>query len=182
MTLQAASRFSLIPLSATLLALLGIPTMAQTTSSPLLSGPVENMGERRRQQPLPSAQINPATAASDATPAERPMRPFSGWVGPGGCMFTYDGQMWGRVQDGRISGMAAEGHDFDWVLGEDNSFSGELQLMAHPESGAMITQNYRGRIDGNQVIMDITFGVPGVPDTNCQAQNVTLDLGGTAQR
>lgn len=182
MTLQKASRFSAIAAGIMGFMALNIPVSAQVTSSPLLSGPVENMSERRRIQPLPDAQIDPATASPDATPAERPMRPFSGWVGPGGCKFVYDGQMWGRVQDGRISGMAAEGHNFDWVLGDGDTFAGELNLMAHPESGAMIMQTISGRIDGNRLVMDIAFGVPGDPETDCQAEDVTLALGGSATR
>lgn len=113
MTLQDAARFSVFLASIFLLAGAGTDVRAKTDSSPLLSGPVENMSARRKIQPLPDAQINPETASPDATPAERPMHPFSCWVGPGGCKFLYDGQMWSRVQDGRISGMAAEGHNFD---------------------------------------------------------------------
>ena len=182
MTLPKASRFSGIAAVFLWFTALYSPAHAQTSSSPLLSGSVENMSERRKIQPLPDAQISPETAAPDATPAERPMRPFSGWVGPGGCKFVYDGQMWGRVQDGRISGMAAEGHNFDWVLGTGDTFAGKLRLMAHPETGAMIMQTIRGRIDGDRLVMDIAFGVPGDPDTRCQAENVTLSLGGAATR
>lgn len=179
MTLQDASRFSVFLASIFLLAGAGTDVRAQTDSSPLLSGPVENMSARRKIQPLPDAQINPETASPDATPAERPMRPFSGWVGPGGCKFVYDGQMWGRVQDGRISGMAAEGHNFDWVLAPDGSFSGQLRLKAHPDTGAMIVQFIEGRVEDDRLVMDIRFGVPGDPETNCQAEGVTLALGGT---
>lgn len=182
MTLPKVSRFSGIAAVFLGFSALCGTTQAQTTSSPLLSGPVENMSDLRKRLPLPSAQIDPATAAPDATPAERPMRPFSGWVGPGGCKFVYDGQMWGRVQDGRISGMAAEGHNFDWVLGDGDTFAGELRLKAHPDSGAMIMQTIRGRIDGDRLVMDIAFGVPGDPDTRCQAENVTLSLGGAGTR
>ena len=182
MTLQKVSRFLAIASGILGFAALGNPAQAQTESSPLLSGPVENMSELRKRLPLPSAQIDSVTASPNATPAERPMRPFSGWVGPGGCKFVYDGQMWGRVQDGRISGMAVEGHNFDWVLGAGDTFAGELRLKNHPESGAMIMQTISGRIDGNRLIMDIAFGVPGDPETNCQAENVTLALGGTARR
>ena len=179
MTLQDASRFSVFLAAILLLAGTGTDAQAQTNSSPLLSGPVENMSARRKIQPLPVAQFNPETASPDATPAERPMRPFSGWVGPGGCKFVYDGQMWGRVQDGRISGMAAEGHNFDWVLAPDESFSGQLRLKAHPDTGAMIMQFIEGRVDGDRLVMDIRFGVPGDAETNCQAEDVTLALGGT---
>lgn len=178
MTLQDVSRFWVVLAGVFLIGAPGHGVSAQTGSSPLLSGPVENMSERRRIQPLPDAQISPETASPDATPAERPMRPFSGWVGPGGCKFVYDGQMWGRVQDGRISGMAAEGHNFDWVLDPDDSFSGQLRLKAHPDTGAMIMQFIEGRVDGDRVVMDIRFGVPGDADTNCQAEGVTLALGG----
>lgn len=182
MTLQNTSRFCGFVIGLFLLATTGSAATAQTNSSPLLSGPVENMSARRKVQPLPDAQISPETALPSATPAERPMRPFSGWIGPGGCKFVYDGQMWGRVQDGRISGMAAEGHNFDWVLDEGRTFAGKLQLKAHPETGAMIMQTIRGRIDGDRLVMDIAFGVPGDPETHCQAEDVTLVLGGTAPR
>jgi hypothetical protein len=179
MTLQDMSRLWLVLTGVVLLVVSGHSALAQTGSSPLLSGPVENMSERRRIQPLPHAQISPETASPDATPAERPMRPFSGWVGPGGCKFVYDGQMWGRVQDGRISGMAAEGHNFDWVLGADKRFAGELRLKSHSDTGAMIMQFIEGRVDRDRIVMDIRFGVPGAPETNCQATGVTLALGGT---
>ncbi|MDE0780561.1 MAG: hypothetical protein OSB67_07390 [Alphaproteobacteria bacterium] len=54
--------------------------------------------------------------------------------------------------------------------------------MAHQRIGAMITKKYRGLIDGNRIIMDIVFGVPRIPDTNYQDENVALNLGGTATR
>jgi len=76
--------------------------------------------------------------------------------------------------------MAAEGHNFDWDLGADDSFAGELRLKAHPDTGAMIMQFIKGRVDHNRIIMDIRFGVPGDPETNCQANDVTLALGGTS--
>ncbi|MBS28364.1 MAG: hypothetical protein CL566_05470 [Alphaproteobacteria bacterium] len=150
----------------------------QEKTSPILTGPIQDMGELRKLQPLPSAQIDPETAAPDATPAERPMRPFSGWVGPGGCTYVYDGQMWGRVQDNRISGMAAEGHNFDFPLADDGSFAGRLPLKRHEETGAEILQTITGQIDGNRLVMDIEFGAPSHPDTFCMAEGVTLPLGG----
>ena len=53
-----------------------------------------------------------------ATPAERPSRPFAGWLAVTGCEFPVDGYFSGRVQDGAISGMAAEGRDFNWRIDE----------------------------------------------------------------
>ena len=83
------------------------------------------------------------------------------------------------VEVARRSGMAAEGHNFDWVLAPDESFSGQLRLKAHPDTGAMIMQFIEGRVDGDRLVMDIRFGVPGDAETNCQAEDVTLALGGT---
>ena len=102
-----------------------IPAVAQEKEPQgVLSGPVEGMGENRKIMPLPKVQIDPANASPDATPAERPSRPFSGWVGPRGCRFPFEGTFLGRVQDGRISGMAAERAKFPWACPGDGTFCG----------------------------------------------------------
>ena len=69
----------------------------------VLSGPVEGMGKNRKIMPLPKLQIDPARASPDATPAERPLRPFSGWVGPRGCRFPFDGALEERARRNRSS-------------------------------------------------------------------------------
>ena len=66
------------------------------------------------------------------------------------------------MQDGLVNGMSAANHNFDWVLGDDDSFPGELQLMVHPKSSAVITQRYLARIDDDNIIKDFVIGVPGV--------------------
>lgn len=143
----------------------------------VLSGPVEGMGKNRQIMPLPKMQIDPATASPDATPAERPLRPFSGWVGPRGCKFPFDGNFLGRVQDGRISGMAGEGANFDWPLADDGTFGGRLPLKRH-ESGAQIFQWIAGRIEGSEISIDVEYGVPDQPDTFCRGEGITLKVGG----
>jgi hypothetical protein len=144
----------------------------------VLSGPVEGMGKNRKIMPLPKMQIDPATASPDATPAERPMRPFSGWVGPRGCTYPFDGNFLGRLQDGRISGMAGEGVNFDWPVGEDGTFSGRLPLKQHEKSGAQIFQWITGRVEGDQLSIDVEYGAPDRPDTFCRGEGITLKVGG----
>ena len=160
----------------------GLPANAEKTDPPkepqgVLSGPVEGMGKNRKIMPLPKMQIDPATASPDATPAERPLRPFSGWVGPRGCTFPFDGSFLGRLQDGRISGMAAEGTNFDWPIGSDGTFGGRLPLKQH-ESGAQIFQWIAGRIEGDRLEIDVEYGVPDRPDTFCRGRGITLRIGG----
>lgn len=143
----------------------------------MLSGPVEDMGANRKIMPLPTMQIDAATASPDATPAERPLRPFSGWVGPRGCHFPFDGSFLGRIQDGRISGMAGEGANFDWPIAEDGSFGGQLPLKRH-ESGDQIFQWIAGRIDGDHLSIDVEYGAPDRPDTFCRDSGISLRIGG----
>ena len=143
----------------------------------VLSGPVEGMDENRKIMPLPKMQIDPATASPDATPAERPLRPFSGWVGPRGCSFPFDGSFLGRLQDGHISGMAGEGANFDWIIAEDGTFGGRLPLKQH-ESGAQIFQWIAGRVVGSELSIDVEYGVPDRPDTFCSGEGITLKVGG----
>lgn len=143
----------------------------------VLSGPVEGMGENRKIMPLPKMQIDPATASPDATPAERPLRPFSGWAGPRGCTFPFDGSFLGRLQDGRISGMAGEGANFDWPIGADGTFGGRLPLKQH-ESGAQIFQWIAGRVDGDELSIDVEYSVPDRPDTFCRGAGIILKVGG----
>lgn len=144
----------------------------------MLQGPVVPMGERRQQMPLPKAQIDPNNIRPGATPAERPMRPFSGWIGARGCRFPFAATFLGRVQEGRVSGMAAEGANFDWQLNEDGSFGGRLPLKRHDESGDQIYQWITGRLDGNQLLLFVEYGVPGRPATYCRSADITLKLGG----
>ena len=156
-----------------------LPTIAQDGEPQgVLSGPVEGMGKNRKIMPLPKVQVDPATASPDATPAERPLRPFSGWVGPRGCRFPFDGSFLGRVQDGRISGMAGEGANFDWPIAADGTFGGRLPLKRHEETGAQIFQWIAGRIDGSQLLIDVEYGVPDQPDTFCRGRGITLEIGG----
>lgn len=143
----------------------------------VLSGPVEGMGENRKIMPLPKMQIDPATASPDATPAERPMRPFSGWVGPRGCSFPFDGSFLGRLQDGHISGMAGEGANFDWPIADDGTFGGRLPLKQH-ETGAQIFQWITGRIEGDELSIDVEYGAPDLPDSFCRDSGITLKVGG----
>ena len=157
----------------------GLPALAQKEEPQgVLSGPVEGMGEHRKIMPLPKMQIDPATASPDATPAERPLRPFSGWVGPRGCTFPFDGSFLGRVQDGRISGMAGEGANFDWPIAADGTFGGQLPLKRHEETGAQIYQWIAGRIEGSELSIDVEYGVPDQPDTFCRGSGITLKIGG----
>jgi len=146
----------------------------------VLSGPVEGMGKNRQIMPLPKMQIDPATASPDATPAERPLRPFSGWVGPRGCAFPFDGNFLGRVQDGRISGMAGEGANFDWPVAADRSFGGRLPLK-QDETGAQIYQWISGRIAGSEMSIDVEYGIPDRPDTFCRGEGIKLKVGGVAR-
>lgn len=155
-----------------------IPAVAQEKEPQgVLSGPVEGMGENRKITPLPKVQVDPANASPDATPAERPSRPFSGWVGPRGCRFPFEGTFLGRVQDGRISGMAAEGANFDWPIAEDGTFGGQLPLKQH-ESGDQIFQWIAGRIEGDRLSIDVEYGAPDRPDTFCRSSGITLKIGG----
>jgi hypothetical protein len=151
----------------------------QTKQEPqgVLSGPVEGMGKNRQIMPLPKMQIDPATASPDATPAERPSRPFSGWVGPRGCTFPFYGSFLGRLQDGRISGMAAEGANFDWPVADDGTFGGRLPLRRH-ESGTQIFQWIAGRVVGSELSIDVEYGVPDQPGTFCHGEGITLKVGG----
>jgi hypothetical protein len=156
-----------------------IPAIAQDEEPQgVLSGPVEGMGENRKIMPLPKMQIDPKTASPDATPAERPLRPFSGWVGPRGCRFPFDGSFLGRVQDGRISGMAGEGANFDWPIAADGTFGGRLPLKQHEDTGAQIFQWIAGRIEGSELSIDVEYGVPDRPDTFCRGSGITLKIGG----
>lgn len=142
----------------------------------VLSGPVEGMGENRKMMPLPNAQVDPAHARRNATPAERPLRPFSGWLGARGCKFTYDARFLGRVQDGRISGMAGEGVNFDWPIKDDGSFGGRLPLKKL-ETGDQAYQWITGVIVGDRLIVDVAYGVDDKPDTYCRRTGIALDLG-----
>lgn len=143
----------------------------------VLSGPVEGMGKNRKIMPLPKTQIDPANARPNATPAERPLRPFSGWVGARGCRFPFDGTFLGRIQDGRISGMAAEGANFDWPIAEDGTFGGQLPLRQH-ESGNQIFQWIAGRVEGDRLLIDVEYGAPERPDTFCRGSGINLKIGG----
>ncbi|MEP4379928.1 MAG: hypothetical protein ABJ215_12340 [Alphaproteobacteria bacterium] len=143
----------------------------------ILSGPVEGMSEQRKIMPLPTRQIDPASAGKDSTPAERPLRPFSGWVGARGCTFPFDGLFLGRLQDGRISGMAGEGVNFDWSIADDGSFGGRLPLRKL-DSGAQAYQWLSGRIEDDRLVIDVEYGVPGRPETFCEASGITLPVGG----
>jgi hypothetical protein len=155
-----------------------IPVSAeQKPPQGVLSGPVEGMGENRKIMPLPKMQIDPSSASPDATPAERPSRPFSGWVGPRGCDFPFDGSFLGRVQDGRISGMAAEGANFDWPVAEDGTFGGQLPLKQH-ESGDQIFQWIAGRVEADHLSIDVEYGAPDRPDTFCRSSGISLKIGG----
>ena len=155
-----------------------IPAVSQDKEPQgVLSGPVEGMGENRKIMPLPKVQVDPANASPDATPAERPLRPFSGWVGPRGCRFPFEGTFLGRVQDGRISGMAAEGANFDWPIAEDGTFGGQLPLKQH-ESGDQIFQWIAGRVEGDLLSIDVEYGAPDRPDTFCSRRGITLKIGG----
>ncbi|MBO6782134.1 MAG: hypothetical protein JJ899_02510 [Alphaproteobacteria bacterium] len=142
----------------------------------VLSGPVEGMSERRKQLPLPSAQIDPATASPEATPAERPMRPFSGWVDARGCDFQFDGLFLGRLQDGRISGMAGEGVNFDWEVAADGRFGGRLPLK-RLASGEQAFQWLSGRVEADRLVLDVEYGVPDRPDLTCSRNGIELVLG-----
>lgn len=167
-------------LRAVLLAALAAPAggaaLAQDSSSQSLIGPVEGMGEQRKIMPLPKMQVDPSTASPDATPAERPLRPFSGWVGPRGCGFVYDGLFLGRLQDGRISGMAGEGVNFDWPIAHDGRFGGRLPLKKL-DTGAQVFQWIEGRVDGDRLVIDVEYGVIGEPDTFCSGSDIVLPVG-----
>ena len=143
----------------------------------VLSGPVEGMGKNRKIMPLPKLQVDSKNASPDATPAERPLRPFSGWVGPRGCRFPFDGSFLGRVQDGRISGMAAEGANFDWPIAEDGTFGGQLPLKQH-ESGDQMFQWITGRLEDDRLSIDVEYGAPDRPETFCRGTGITLKIGG----
>ncbi|MEK9660288.1 MAG: hypothetical protein VW644_00870 [Alphaproteobacteria bacterium] len=112
-----------------------------------------------------------------ATPAERPLRPFAGWLAVTGCKFRVDGSFIGRVQEGSISGMAAEGTNFNWPIATDGSFSGEIVLSANA-AGDRVTQRVAGRVEGGTLIVDVVFDVPGKPQHACSAVDQTLKLGG----
>ena len=162
---------------AALVSLAGAGAHAQDSdAAQSLIGPVEGMGEQRKIMPLPKMQIDPKTASPDATPAERPLRPFSGWVGPRGCGFVYDGLFLGRLQDGRISGMAGEGVNFDWPISDDGRFGGRLPLKKL-ETGAQVFQWIDGRVDGDRLVIDVEYGVIGEPDTFCHGSDIVLPVG-----
>jgi hypothetical protein len=112
-----------------------------------------------------------------AAPAERPLRPFAGWLAVTGCRYTVDGSFIGRVQDDRISGMAAEGSNFNWPIATDGGFGGQIRLNARTDDGR-VHQWVRGRIAGDRLVVDVEFGVPGKPDSFCRASDQTLMLGG----
>lgn len=154
------------------------PATAQNGESQgVLSGPVEGMGANRKIMPLPKLQIDPQNARPNATPAERPLRPFSGWVGARGCGFPFDGTFLGRIQDGRISGMAAEGVNFDWPIAEDGTFGGRLPLKPH-DSGDQMFQWIAGRIEGDRLIIDVEYGAPDRPESFCRGSGIDLKIGG----
>jgi hypothetical protein len=112
-----------------------------------------------------------------ATPAEGPLRPFAGWLAVTGCKFRVDGSFIGRVQDGNISGRAAEGTDFNWPIAPDGSFEGAVKLGA-TDSGEPVFQRVRGRVERDRLVVDVEFGVPGKPETVCRGVGQTLKLGG----
>ncbi len=112
-----------------------------------------------------------------ATPAERPLRPFAGWLTVTGCRFRVDGSFIGRVQDGWISGMAAGGANFSWPIGADGSFEGKIALGGNTD-GDRVHQSVKGHVERDRLIMDVEFGVPGKPDSYCRGVGQELKLGG----
>lgn len=133
-----------------------------------------------------AAAADPPTPRNDAqldgsrpgaTPAERPLKPFAGWLAVTGCKFRIDGSFIGRVQDGTISGMAAEGSNFNWPIAPDGSFAGEILLSATAE-GDRVLQRIAGRVESGQLVVDVAFDLPGRPGSGCRADGLMLKLGG----
>lgn len=127
--------------------------------------------------PTPRNDAQLDGARPGATPAERPLRPFAGWLSVTGCQFRVDGSFIGRVQEGTISGMAAEGSNFSWSIGDDGRFSGQIRLSANAD-GDRIHQWVEGRVEADHLVVDVVFGVPGQPLSECQGKGLTLKLGG----
>ncbi|GAB4184386.1 MAG: hypothetical protein OHK0024_24560 [Thalassobaculales bacterium] len=75
----------------------------------------------------------------------------------------------GTVANGRISGRAARGRPFDWPVAADGSFGGEMELRQHARG--MKIQRYRGRVVDGHVEVEVYFGVPGQPRTECTARS-----------
>lgn len=134
-------------------------------------------GVAAAEPPTPRNDAQLDASRPGATPAERPLRPFAGWLAVTGCKFRVDGSFIGRVQDGTISGMAAEGTNFNWPIAPDGSFSGEIALSANAD-GNRVLQRVDGRVDGELLVVDVAFDVPARPQDSCRAAGQTLKLGG----
>ena len=122
-------------------------------------------------------QIDRAYPAINATPAERPQKTFSGRVNPRNCPFDFNEYFLGRVQDGNISGMAGEGVNYDWPIHTNGTFGGKLPLKKH-QNGKFIFQLITGRVDGDNLLMDIKYILPNNTQTLCKQNGIKFFLGG----
>jgi len=139
------------------------------------AGPVVAVDAAEPPVPRNDAQLDGARPGT--TPAERPLRPFADWLVVKGCKFPVDGSFIGRVQDGNISGMAAEGSNFSWPIAADGSFEGSIMLNANKD-GDRIRQKVRGRIEHGRLVVDVEFDILGKPASVCRGVRQTLKLGG----
>lgn len=112
-----------------------------------------------------------------ATPAERPLRPFAGWLAARGCTLDIDMSFIGRVQEGTVSGMAADGTNFSFAIDGDGVFGGEITI-GRDADGAAIFERVSGRVETDRLVIDVEYGVAGKPAKLCRGDDITLKLGG----
>lgn len=95
---------------------------------------------------------------------------FGGSLNPDGCNRPMNYGISGQIGGGRITGKAMRGADFNWRIGSDGRFGGEMLLRRQSRNN--IVQAYQGRIDGDRVIIDAFYGVKGVSLGSCTAHGV----------
>ena len=105
-----------------------------------------------------------AIFAAPSAAADGP-RKFRGEITPSGCADRNVTPFKGIIANGRVKGVAARKREFDWPVSADGTFGGELSLRSHRLGENM--QIYKARIEGDRLIVDVNFGVPGIPETQC---------------
>ena len=122
-------------------------------------------------------QIDRLNPSNNATPAERPQQTFSGKVEQNTCPFRFNAYFLGRIQDGRISGMAGEGANFNWAISDDGRFKGVLPLKKSA-TGIQIYQSINGKLTDKKVSINIQYGTSSRPNLYCMSKINNLFVGG----
>jgi len=93
---------------------------------------------------------------------------FSGELTPDGCRPGPPYMISGNIKDGRVKLVVMKGKSLDVIISKDGEFEGEAFLRPHKRGDKM--QSYEGKVRGDKVIINATFGVPGYSQTECTAE------------